>query len=223
MHRPTCFAALAAAALASTLTTACIPYAVGSTARTVPAGDHVKTTTAFIIPNGVENKGDSVAATIPGLDSEVRFGIDNRSDWGVRVPSWSGVVINYKRRLDAVPATAAADTAVALSLMTGGGVINWGQHAHLELSLLASGREDRKAVPYGGIRVMQAVPLNSSAPGDRPTAGAFVGWRIGSRTLGVAPEIGVFYDHSALQIRRSDVIVVPSITFYGPVLSSIFH
>lgn len=222
MRRPTFLAVLAATALASSLTTACIPYAVGSTARTVPAGDHVRTTTAFIIPNGVENKTDSVAATIPGLDSEVRFGADNRSDWGVRVPSWSGVVLNYKRRLDAVPATAAADTAVAVSLMTGGGFVNWGQHAHLELSLLASGREDRKAIPYGGVRVMQVVPLNSSAPSDRPTAGAFLGWRIGSRTLGVAPEVGIFYDHSALHIRRSDVIVVPSITFYGPLLSSIF-
>ena len=223
MRHLKCFAAILTTALAATVTTGCIPYAVGSTARTVPAGDHVRTTTAFVIPNGVENKGSSTAATIPGLDSEVRFGIDNRSDWGIRVPSWSGVVVNYKRRLDAVPASAAADTAVALSLMTGGGVINWGQHAHFELSLIASGREDRKAVPYGGVRVMQVVPLNSSAPSDRPTAGAFLGWRIGSRTVGVAPEVGVFYDHSALHLRRSDVVVVPSITFYGPVLSSLFH
>ena len=223
MRRPRYFALLSATALAAAVTTGCIPYAVGSTARTVPAGDHVRTTTAFVIPNGVEDKGDSVAATIPGLDSEMRFGIDNRSDWGVRVPSWSGVVVNYKRRLDAVPATAAADTGVALSLMTGGGLVNWGQHAHFELSLLASGREDRKAVPYGGLRVMQVVPLNSAAPSDRPTAGAFLGWRIGSRTLGVAPELGVFYDHSALHIRRGDVVIVPSVTFYGPVLSSLFH
>lgn len=223
MRRPKYCAVLSATVIAAALTTGCIPYAVGSTARTVPAGDDVRTTTAFIIPNGVENKGDSVAATIPGLDSEVRFGIDDRSDWGVRVPSWSGVVVNYKRRLDAVPATAAADTGVALSLMTGGGLVNWGQHAHFELSFLASGREDRKAVPYGGLRVMQVLPLNSSAPSDRPTAGAFLGWRIGSRTLGVAPEVGVFYDHSALHIRRGDVVVVPSVTFYGPVLSSLFH
>ncbi len=223
MRRPTFLARLATTAVAAGLTTGCIPYAVGSTARTVPAGDHVRTTTAFMIPDGVENETDSVAATIPGLDSEVRFGIDDRSDWGVRVPSWSGVVLNYKRRLGAVPAGAGADTAVALSLLTGGGFVNWGQHAHLELSLLASGREDRKAIPYGGVRVMQVVPLSSSAPSDRPTAGAFLGWRIGSRTLGVAPEVGIFYDHSALQIRHGDVIVVPSITFYGPVLSSLFR
>ena len=204
-------------------TTGCIPYSVGSTARTVPAGEHVRTTTAFIIPNGVENKGDSVAATIPGLDAEVRFGIDDRSDWGVRVPSWSGIVLNYKRRLDTVGATPAADTGIAVSLMAGGGFINWGQHAHVELSLIASGREDRKAVPYGGIRLMQVAPMSSSVPSDRPTAGAFLGWRIGSRNLGIAPEVGVFYDHSALHLRSSDVIVVPSITFYGNPLSSIFH
>jgi hypothetical protein len=223
MRRPTFLAVLAATTLATALTTGCIPYAVGSTARTVPAGDHVNTTTAFVIPNGFERKGDSVAATIPGLDSEVRFGIDRQSDWGVRIPSWSGVVLNYKRRLDAVPVSAAADTGTAISLMTGAGVINWGQHAHFELSLIASGREDRKAVPYGGLRVMQVAPLNSAAPSDRPTAGAFLGWRIGSRDVGVAPELGVFYDHSTLGLRRSDVILVPSITFYGGVLSSLFH
>ncbi len=209
--------------VSATLAAGCVPYAVGSTARTVPASEHTRTTTAFVIPNGFESKGDSVAATIPGVDSEVRFGIDNKSDFGVRVPSWSGVVLNYKRRLDAVPVSAAADTGVAVSVLVGGGMINWGQHAHLELSLLASGREDRRAVPYGGLRVMQVAPLSSTAPSDRPTAGAFLGWRIGSRDVGIAPEIGVFYDHSTLDIRRGDMIVVPSITFYGNVLSSIFR
>ena len=209
--------------LGATLVTGCIPYAVGSTARTVPVGEKTRTTTAFIIPNGLENEGDSVAATIPGLDSELRFGIDAKSDFGVRVPSWSGVVVNYKRRLDDGPASTPADTGVALSMLAGGGFVNWGQHAHFELSLIASGREDRKAVPYGGLRVMQTAPMSSSAVSDRPTAGAFLGWRIGSRRIGIAPEIGVFYDHSALHIRHSDVIVVPSITFYGSGLASLFH
>lgn len=205
------------------LSAGCIPYAVGSTARTVPASEHTRTTTAFVIPNGVESKADAVAVTMPGLDSEVRFGIDDKSDFGVRVPSWSGVVLNYKRRLDAVPKSPAADTGIAVSALVGTGLINWGEHAHFELSLLVSGREDRKAVPYGGLRVMQVAPLSSSAASDRPTAGALLGWRIGSRDVGVAPEIGVFYDHSALHIRRNDFIVVPSITFYGNILSSLFH
>ncbi len=208
---------------ALTAVTGCIPYAVGSTARTVPVGDHTRTTTVFVIPNGVENKGDSVAATLPGLDSEVRFGIDKKSDVGVRVPSWSGVVVNYKHRLDHGVDSVGPDTGIAVSIMAGAGVINWGQHAHFELSLLASGRENRRVVPYGGIRVMQVAPLSNAVPSDLPTAGAFVGWRIGSREIGIAPEIGVFYDHSALHIRRSDVIIVPSITFYGNLLSSVFR
>jgi hypothetical protein len=207
----------------ATLATGCIPYAVGSTARTVPVGKHTRTTTAFVIPNGVESDGDSVAATIPGVDGEARFGIDDKSDFGVRVPSWSGVVVNYKRRLDRVPDSPVADTGIAVSALVGTGLINWGQHAHFELSLLASGREDRKAIPYGGLRLMQVAPLSSAVPSDKPTVGAFLGWRIGSRDLGIAPEVGVFYDPSALHIRHGDLIVVPSITFYGNALSSLFH
>jgi hypothetical protein len=217
MHRPTFLALITTAALATTLTTGCIPYSVGSTARTVPVGERVRTTTMFVIPNGVDNKNDSAAATLPGLDMEARYGIDDRSDWGIRFPSFSGVVVNYKRRLGNVPAPT-ADTTPAVALMAGGGFVNWAQHAHLELTLVASGREDRSAVPYGGVRVMQVIPLSSDVPGDRPTAGGFVGWRLGSRTLGIAPELGVYYDHSALHIRRSDVIFVPSITFYGHIL-----
>ena len=208
---------------ATTVVVGCVPYAVGSTARTVPVSERTRTTTAFVIPNGVESKGDSVAVTMPGLDSEIRWGIDSKSDIGVRVPSWSGVVVNYKHRLDAAPAQAIADTGVAVSALVGAGFINWGQHAHFELSLIASGREDRKAVPYGGLRLMQVAPLSSTAASDRPTAGAFLGWRIGSRDIGIAPEVGVFYDHSALHMRHGDMIVVPSITFYGNALSSLFH
>ncbi|NUO65007.1 MAG: hypothetical protein HOQ12_13040 [Gemmatimonadaceae bacterium] len=202
---------------------ACIPYSVGSTARTVPAGEHTRASTAFVIPNGFEAKGDTTAATMPGLDTELRYGIDDRSDFGVRVPSWSGVVVNYKHRVDAKPAAAAADTGVAVAVMAGGGFVNWGQHAEGELSLIVSAREDRRAVPYGGLRVVQVVPLSSDVPSDRPTAGGFLGLRLGGRDAGVTPEIGIYYDHSALGIRRSDLIIVPSITFRGDFLSSLFH
>lgn len=211
-------AALAAATLA---TTACIPYAVGSTARTVPAGQHTKATTAFVIPNAFEVAGDSTAATMPGIDSELRYGIDARSDVGIRIPSWSGIVVNYKHRLDAVPASPAADSGVAVSIMAGGGFVNWGEHAEGELSLLASAREDRRLVPYGGLRVVQVVPLSHGAPSDRPTAGGFAGLRIGSHDVSITPELGLYYDHSALGVRRGDLIVVPSVTIRGDALSSL--
>lgn len=215
--------AIAFAILASASLDACIPYSVGSTARTVPAGEHTRASTAFVIPNGFEVKGDSTAATIPGVDTELRYGIDDRSDFGVRVPSWSGVVVNYKRRVDAKPAGAAADTGVAVAVMAGGGFVNWGEHAEGELSLLVSAREDRRAVPYGGLRVIQVVPLSRGAPADRPTAGGFFGIRLGHSDAGITPEIAVYYDHSALGIRRGDLIIVPSITLRGDALASLFH
>lgn len=211
------------ALLAASSLGACIPYSVGSTARTVPAGKHTRSSTAFVIPNGFEAKGDTAAATMPGLDTELRYGIDDRSDFGVRIPSWSGVVVNYKRRLDAKPVAAAADTGTAVSLLAGGGFVNWGQHAEGELSLLVSAREDRSIVPYGGLRVIQVVPLSRDVPSDRPTAGGFLGLRLGNGETGITPELGIYYDHSALGIRRSDLIIVPSITFRGDLLSSLFR
>ena len=217
-----CFTPLLAL-LAATSLGACIPYAVGSTARTLPAGTHTKTSTAFVIPNAFDRKEDSTAATMPGLDYELRYGIDARSDFGVRIPSWSGVVVNYKHRIDATPSSQAADTGTAVSLMAGGGFVNWGQHAEGELTLIASAREDRPIVPYGGARVVQVVPLSRDVPSDRPTAGAFFGARFGNGEATITPELGIYYDHSALGIRRSDVIFVPSISFRGDLLSSVFH
>ena len=204
--------------IASLASTACIPYAVGSTARTVPVGKSVRSSTAFIVPGAFEQEGDSVAASMPGVDSEWRIGLDDRSDVGVRVPSWSGAVVNYKRRLD----TATGDTSGALSLLVGGGVVNWGEHAHFEASLIASAREDRLVVPYGGLRIMQVAPLSTSAVNDSPTAGGFFGVRFGKAGEGFSPEIGIFHDKSALGIRDRDFIIVPSITVHGGSLRSLF-
>ena len=203
---------------ASFATTACIPYAVGSTARTVPAGKSIRSSTAFLVPGAFEQEGDSSPASMPGVDSEWRIGLDSRSDVGVRVPSWSGAVVNYKRRLD----TRTGDTTSAVSMLVGGGIVNWGEHAHLEASLIASAREDRAVVPYGGLRIMQVAPLSSTAVNDSPTAGGFFGVRFGKAGEGFSPEIGVFYDKSALGLRDRDFIIVPSITVHGGSLRSLF-
>lgn len=203
---------------ASLASTACIPYAVGSTARTVPEGKSLRSSTAFIVPGAFEKKGDSTTASMPGLDTEWRIGLSDRSDVGVRVPSWSGAVINYKRRLDA----ATGDSSGALAMLVGGGVVNWGEHAHFEASLIASAREDRHVVPYGGLRIMQVAPLSSTAVNDSPTAGGFFGVRFGTANEGFSPEIGIFYDKSALGIRERNIIIVPSVTVNGGSLRSLF-
>lgn len=204
--------------VASLASTACIPYAVGSTARTVPEGKSVRSSTAFIVPGAFEQEGDSTTTSMPGVDTEWRVGLSDRSDVGVRVPSWSGAVVNYKRRLD----TATGDSSAAVSLLVGGGIVNWGEHAHFEASLIASAREDRNVVPYGGLRIMQVAPLSSDAVNDSPTAGGFFGVRFGKASEGFSPEIGIFYDKSALGIRERDFIIVPSVTVNGGSLRSLF-
>ena len=66
--------------------------------------------------------------------------------------------------------------------------------------------------PYYGIRAMQAIPITAGAVSDLPTVGVFGGLQIGNRWFSVRPELGVFYDHSALGLRRSDLMIVPAFT-----------
>ena len=65
-------------------------------------------------------------------------------------------------------------------------------------------------------------PLSKGAVGDSPTAGGFLGLRIGTERFGVSPEVGVFYDRSALGLRSRDVIVVPAIVLHGTQLLEMF-
>ena len=59
---------------------------------------------------------------------------------------------------------------------------------------------------------MQTIPITAGAVSDRPTIGVFGGLQIGNQWFSARPELGVFYDHSALGVRQSDVIFVPAIT-----------
>jgi hypothetical protein len=185
-----------------------LPYTVGSTARTVPAGETIRTGIVYFIPDAVDLSGDSVGAPIRGTDIEVRFGLDDKSDVGFRVPAYSGAVVTYKRRIAGTPARESG----ALAVMAGGGFVNWGEHAEAELTLLASGRDDVIATPYGGLRVMQVIPLARSAVHDTPTAGGFIGVRLRLGDLDVSPELGVYHDRSALGIRSTSYILVPGVS-----------
>ena len=196
----------------------CLPYTVGTTARTVERGETTRTVSHYFIPNAVAVFDDSVSNPLYGVDAEARFGIDERSDVGVRLTSGSGVVVNYKRRLDPFDRPEEA----GLAFVTGAGVVNWGSHAHLEATLLASGHDSDRATVYGGLRVMQVIPISRGAVHDSPTAGGFLGVRIGSADRGISPELGIFYDRSALDIRRGTVIFVPAISLHGDVLRALY-
>ncbi len=142
---------------------------------------------------------------------ERRFGIGPSTDIGHLRAGLSGVVVNAKHQFQA----AQPGAPLGLAAMGGMGVINGGLNAHLEATLIASGREDLTVTPYGGLRLMQTFPLSSEAVSDLPTIGPFGGLRLGTTDLGISLEIGVFYDDSALDLRTSDIIVVPSISLHG--------
>lgn len=201
----------AGAALSIVYTAGCIPLTVGSTAQPVPVGTTVHSMSMYVVPNSVDDSINNRSYPRYGVDPEVRFGLDDRSDIGVRAPSFSGIVANYKRRLNGVSQAPGAATAI----MVGGGLVNWGDHVHLEATLITSAEDNDRYTPYGGIRAMQVIPINKGAVHDSPTLGGFFGARIGTRTTGISPEIGVFYDHSALRIHKGNVLIVPAITIHG--------
>ncbi len=186
--------------------TACLPYTVGTSAQTVPANETTRSVSSYFAPNAVK-LDDSVAAPMFGLDFEWRHGLDAWSDVGVRVIP-GGTMADYKHRFG--PDTSHAGVARAFSV--GGGIINWGAHALIEATLMASGREDGPMTPYYGVRVLQAIPITAGAVSDQPTIGAFGGLQIGNQWFSVRPELGVFYDHSALGLRSSDLLIVPALT-----------
>jgi hypothetical protein len=201
----------AGAALSIVYTAGCIPLTVGSTAQPVPVGTTVHSMSMYVVPNSVHDSINNRSYPRYGIDPEVRFGLDDRSDIGVRAPSFSGIVANYKRRLNGVSQAPGAATAI----MVGGGLVNWGDHVHLEATLITSAEDNDRFTPYGGIRAMQVIPINKGAVHDSPTLGGFFGARIGSLKAGISPEIGVFYDHSALRLRKGNILIVPAITIHG--------
>ena len=190
------------------LATGCLPYTVGSTAQTVPAGESRKAGLVYFIPDAVGLSGDSVAAPMRGADLELRYGLDDRSDIGVRIPAYSGAVFTYKRRI----AGTSAPESPAVAFMAGGGFVNWGEHAEGELTLMASGSEAGVITPYGGLRAMHVVPISRSAVHDSPTAGGYVGMRLRFGDVDVSPEVGVYHDKSALGLRSTNYIIVPAVT-----------
>jgi hypothetical protein len=201
----------ATVALSIVCATGCIPLTVGSTADPVPVGTTTRSLSMYAVPNSFDDSINNRSFPRYGVDAEVRFGFDERSDIGIRAPDFSGIVANYKRRLNGVSGA----PGTATSLMVGGGLVNWGEHAHLEATLITSARENDRFTPYGGIRAMQVIPINRGAVHDSPTFGGFFGARLGTRDTGISPEIGVFYDNSALRIRKGSVLFVPAITIHG--------
>jgi hypothetical protein len=193
------------------LLTGCIPYAVGTTARTVPPGESQHNLLAYAIPGGIENTTDTgtVSATYAFADYEWRRGLTETSDLGLRVTGASGVVVTWKNRLPALETGQ-----IAVAGIVGGGIVNLGNHLYGEAGLIASGAEDGR-VPYGGIRVNHVLPIASGAVRDTPTAGIFGGYRMRmNERFSISPELGIYHDRPALGLRQRSIIFVPSVSFH---------
>ena len=186
---------------------ACLPYTVGTSAQTIPANESRHSASYYFVPNAFKDPGDSVGAPLSGVDYEWRHGLDAHSDVAFRLLP-AGVTTSYKHRFGRDTSHAGS----ARAFVIGGGIVNGGEHALVEATLMASGREDGPMNPYYGLRVMHVIPISSEAVSDRPTIGAFGGLQIGNQWFSVRPEIGVFYDHSALGLRKSDLLIVPALT-----------
>jgi hypothetical protein len=186
---------------------ACLPYTVGTSAQTVPANESRHSSSYYFIPNGLQDPGDTVAVPLFGADYEWRHGLDTQSDVAFRVLP-GGVTASYKHRFG--PDTSHAGSARAFAI--GAGVVNAGEHALIEATLMASGREDGPMNPYYGVRAIQVIPISAGAVSDSPTIGVFGGLQMGNQWFSIRPELGVFYDHSALGVRQGDLLIVPAIT-----------
>ena len=188
----------------------CIPYAVGQTALTLEPGATTYSQTTFVMPRGYELRTDSGRQYVPrvGADVEVRHGLDGGIDVGVRVPSVSGLIVNAKRR------QSDDQSRIWRAYTIGAGVVNGGEHLYGEVLLHVSASEllPRPITPYGALRLSQVVPLTRKAVSDTPTIGLALGAKIGDAEFAFIPEVGVFYDKSALGINSKRIIVVPSLS-----------
>ncbi len=203
------------------LAVGCTPYSVAHSGRTTPVGARNATYLLSVVPGGARYETDSMTSShaIPGIDMEQRFGLDDRSDFGVRINALSGVIASYKRRIGGTEDPADA----AMALLVGAGFVNLGQHAHGEVTLIRSAGEGGQLTPYGGFRALQVIPLNNTAVSDKPTVGVFGGTRVGGKDGGLSLELGVFYDRSALGLRRNDLVIVPSISVHTEGLIKLFR
>ena len=212
--------ALAFAATTLSLTAACLPYSMGSTAQTVRPGEKATTNSYWIMPNGValnEKNAKKAGAALYGFDRETRWGIDSAADFGLRVPSASGLVASYKKRISGYGHPDSA----AVSWQLGGGVVNFAQHMELEATLLTSSAKRGNIAWYGGARVIHTIPVSSGIKQDEPSIGALIGARIGLANDDIMPELAIYHDPSVTGVRKSNFIIVPSISVKGTALNRV--
>ncbi|MES3035431.1 MAG: hypothetical protein V4813_15635 [Gemmatimonadota bacterium] len=196
------------ALLACSLLTGCISYTVGQGAETAPKGERTSSSSISVVPGTLD---DSLPTRRPSVDTEVRYGVGPRTDIGFRLATWSGFMATWKQQLTRADTSARPENRARTSIMLGGGILNMGEHAGLEATLISSGRWSQYGQLYGAIRAVQVIPITRTAIRDDPVVGASIGYLLGDRDYSIGPEIGVYYDRSVLGLNTNRVLVIPSI------------
>lgn len=196
----------------ATLLTGCISYTVGQGAETVGRGERAASSSVNLVPGTLN--GDTPTRRV-SVDSDIRFGVDERTDVGFRVATYSGFMGTWKRQLTRADTSGFAENRARVALMLGAGLLNGGEHAGFEATLISSGRWTAYGQNYGAIRAIQVAPLSNTARKDDPVIGVAFGHLFGDKKSSFGPEIGVFYDRSVLGLNTNRILIIPSFVMRG--------
>ena len=190
--------------------TGCISYTVGQGAETAPIGERTASSSVAWVPGTIGDRENRVRTTRPSLDSEVRFGVDEQTDIGFRVASYTGFMVTWKRQLNRPDVAAEPENRARMAVMLGAGLLNAAEHAGFEATLIGSSKWSSSGQWYGALRAIQVAPLSSTAKQDDPAVGISIGHLFGDQQSSFGPELGVYYDRSVLGLNSSRILVVPS-------------
>lgn len=205
-------------ALFPILTTGCISYTVGQGAETTAPGERSYSSSMNLVPGTLSNSDSSASTRRPSVDSDIRWGVDDRTDIGFRIATYSGFMLTWKRQLTRADTSSAPENRMRTALMLGGGLLNAGEHAGLEMTLITSSKWSSAGQWYAAARAIQVFPITNSARSDDPVAGVAFGHLFGDRDKSIGPEIGVYYDRSTLGLNRNRILVIPSLVVRGQAL-----
>ena len=203
--------AIAIGTAIAVLCSGCISYTVGMGAETTPMGETSSSTSLNMVPGTLKESAGTTPTRRPSVDTEVRYGLSPRTDIGFRLATYSGVIATWKRQLSRPDSSKMIENRARTALMIGGGLINGAEHAAWEVTLIQSGPWSAAGQPYGAVRATQAVAVTGTAGKDDPVFGMVFGYLLGNRERSFGPELGVYYDRSALGLNTNRILVIPSI------------
>ncbi len=198
--------------------TGCISYTVGQGAETTAPGERAYSSSLNLVPGTLTTSDSSPSTRRPSVDTDIRFGVDERTDVGFRIATYSGFMLTWKRQLTRADSSSLSENRARTSLMLGGGLVNAGEHAAIEATLISSSKWSSAGQFYGAARAIQVFPITNSARSDDPVFGMALGYLFGDPEKSIGPEIGIYYDRSVLGLNTNRVLVIPSLVVRGQAL-----